>query len=53
MTGWESQVNARSRNPTIEEQALVRIHRIGQKKEVTTVRFFIGDTFEEVYSLIQ
>jgi len=39
------------RNPTIEEQALARIHRIGQKKEVTTVRFFVKDTFEEVSSL--
>jgi hypothetical protein len=41
--------NARSyRNPTIEEQALARIYRIGQPKEVTTVRFFVKDTFEEV-----
>ena len=36
------------RNPTIEEQALARVHRIGQQKEVTTVRFFVKDTFEEV-----
>lgn len=35
------------RNPTIEEQALARIHRIGQTREVTTVRFYIRDTFEE------
>ncbi|KAE8552362.1 hypothetical protein EYB25_006256 [Talaromyces marneffei] len=34
-------------NPTVEEQALARIHRLGQKKEVTTVRFYIKDTFEE------
>ncbi|PSN67187.1 hypothetical protein BS50DRAFT_573926 [Corynespora cassiicola Philippines] len=34
-------------NPTIEEQALARIHRIGQKREVTTVRFYIRDSFEE------
>ncbi|KAK0630872.1 SNF2 family N-terminal domain-containing protein, partial [Bombardia bombarda] len=34
-------------NPTIEEQALARIHRLGQKKEVTTVRFYVKDTFEE------
>jgi SNF2 family DNA or RNA helicase len=34
-------------NPTIEEQALARIHRIGQKKEVTTVRFYVRDSFEE------
>jgi hypothetical protein len=36
------------RNPTLEEQALGRIYRIGQDKEVTTVRFFIRDSFEEV-----
>ncbi|KAJ3535529.1 hypothetical protein NM208_g536 [Fusarium decemcellulare] len=27
-------------NPTLEEQALARIHRIGQTREVTTVRFY-------------
>jgi hypothetical protein len=36
-----------TRNPTIEEQALARIHRIGQRREVTTVRFYIRDSFEE------
>jgi len=36
------------RNPTLEEQALGRIHRIGQDKEVTTIRFCIRDSFEEV-----
>ena len=36
-----------NRNPTLEEQALARIHRLGQKKEVTTVRFYIRDSFEE------
>ena len=34
-------------NPTVEEQALARIHRIGQTREVTTVRFYIRDSFEE------
>jgi SNF2 family DNA or RNA helicase len=34
-------------NPTIEEQALARIHRIGQTRQVTTVRFYIRDSFEE------
>lgn len=34
-------------NPTVEEQALARIHRIGQTLEVTTVRFYIRDSFEE------
>ncbi|KAF0636756.1 hypothetical protein FPSE5266_08807 [Fusarium pseudograminearum] len=33
-------------NPTLEEQALARIHRIGQTREVTTVRFFMRDSFE-------
>ncbi|KAK6335580.1 alpha-1,6-mannosyltransferase, variant 2 [Orbilia brochopaga] len=40
-------------NPTIEEQALARIHRIGQKNEVTTIRFFVRDTFEERVQEIQ
>ena len=39
------------RNPTLEEQALGRIHRIGQDKEVTTIRFCIRDSFEEVMSI--
>ncbi|UKZ74482.1 hypothetical protein TrVFT333_002151 [Trichoderma virens FT-333] len=34
-------------NPTLEEQALARIHRIGQAQEVTTVRFYMRDSFEE------
>ncbi|KAH6619377.1 SNF2 family N-terminal domain-containing protein [Chaetomium sp. MPI-SDFR-AT-0129] len=34
-------------NPTLEEQALARIHRLGQTREVTTVRFYIRDSFEE------
>ncbi|TLS30086.1 hypothetical protein PpBr36_02651 [Pyricularia pennisetigena] len=34
-------------NPTLEDQALARIHRIGQTREVTTIRFFIRDSFEE------
>ncbi|RSL86274.1 hypothetical protein CEP51_002896 [Fusarium floridanum] len=34
-------------NPTLEEQALARIHRIGQTREVTTVRFYVRDSFEQ------
>lgn len=34
-------------NPTLEDQALARIHRMGQKREVTTVRFVVKDSFEE------
>ena len=37
-------------NPMIEEQALDRIHRIGQKKPVTTIRYIVKDSFEEVIS---
>lgn len=37
-------------NPMSEEQALDRIHRLGQKREVTTVRYIIKDSFEEVRS---
>ncbi|KAI1255170.1 hypothetical protein MGN70_003234 [Eutypa lata] len=40
-------------NPTIEEQALARVHRLGQKNEVTTVRFFVRDTFEERVMKVQ
>jgi SNF2 family DNA or RNA helicase len=53
VTDEEGLADAQTRNPTIEEQALARIHRIGQTKEVTTVRFFVRDTFEEAGSLIQ
>ncbi|CAN9254981.1 unnamed protein product [Alternaria alternata] len=34
-------------NPTVEEQALARVHRMGQTKEVTTIRYVMADTFEE------
>jgi hypothetical protein len=37
-----------NRNPTLEEQALARVHRLGQTKSVTTVRFYVRDSFEEV-----
>lgn len=35
-------------NPMVEDQALDRVHRIGQKKEVTTVRYIVKNTLEEV-----
>ncbi|KAK6843899.1 hypothetical protein PG987_004759 [Apiospora arundinis] len=35
------------RNPTLEDQALARVHRLGQTKEVTTIRLYIRDSFEE------
>ncbi|KAF1849354.1 uncharacterized protein K460DRAFT_305410 [Cucurbitaria berberidis CBS 394.84] len=34
-------------NPTVEEQALARVHRMGQTREVTTIRFVMEGTFEE------
>lgn len=37
-----------SRNPTLEDQALARIYRLGQRNEVTTVRFYVRDSFEQV-----
>ncbi|KAH7170202.1 SNF2 family N-terminal domain-containing protein [Dactylonectria macrodidyma] len=40
-------------NPTLEEQALARIYRIGQTKEVTTVRFYVRDSFEQQVMEIQ
>ena len=35
-------------NPMIEDQALDRVYRIGQKKEVTTTRYVVKKTLEEV-----
>jgi len=35
-------------NPMIEEQALCRVHRVGQQRKVTTVRYLIRGSFEEV-----
>jgi SWI/SNF-related matrix-associated actin-dependent regulator of chromatin subfamily A3 len=40
-------------NPTVEEQALARIHRIGQTKEVTTIRFIMRNSFEEHITQVQ
>ncbi|KAF4996323.1 hypothetical protein FGRMN_4574 [Fusarium graminum] len=40
-------------NPTVEEQALARIHRIGQSQEVATVRFFVRDSFEQQVIKVQ
>ena len=34
-------------NPAAEAQAVDRVHRLGQKREVTTVRFIMENSFEE------
>lgn len=34
-------------NPMIEEQALCRVHRVGQLREVTTIRYLVRNSFEE------
>ncbi|KAL7917884.1 SNF2 family N-terminal domain-containing protein [Trichoderma austrokoningii] len=34
-------------NPTLEDQALARIYRLGQRNEVTTIRFYVRDSFEQ------
>ena len=35
-------------NPMIEDQALDRVYRIGQTRRVTTTRYIVKDTLEEV-----
>ncbi|KAH6717695.1 P-loop containing nucleoside triphosphate hydrolase protein [Leptodontidium sp. MPI-SDFR-AT-0119] len=34
-------------NPMVEEQALCRVHRVGQERNVTTIRYLMRDSFEE------
>ncbi|EUC36252.1 hypothetical protein COCCADRAFT_23992 [Bipolaris zeicola 26-R-13] len=34
-------------NPSLEDQALARIHRLGQTRPVTTIRYVMEDSFEE------
>ncbi|KAH8749962.1 SNF2 family N-terminal domain-containing protein [Hyaloscypha finlandica] len=40
-------------NPMIEEQALCRVHRVGQTRNVTTIRYLMRDSFEEQIVNIQ
>jgi hypothetical protein len=41
------------RNPAVEQQAIDRIHRLGQKRPVRAVRLFIRDSVEEKLDKIQ
>ncbi len=34
-------------NPAVEEQAMDRVHRIGQKKPVHIVRYYVNNSVEE------
>ncbi|KAL8515725.1 hypothetical protein ACS0TY_014417 [Phlomoides rotata] len=40
-------------NPAVEEQAIMRIHRIGQKRTVRVRRFIVKDTVEERLQQVQ
>ncbi|PBP21077.1 SNF2 family domain-containing protein [Diplocarpon rosae] len=40
-------------NPAAEAQAIDRVHRLGQKREVTTVRYIMSDSFEEKMLVLQ
>ncbi|KAH6865282.1 P-loop containing nucleoside triphosphate hydrolase protein [Alternaria rosae] len=35
-------------NPSLEDQALARVHRLGQTRPVTAIRYVMEDSFEEV-----
>ncbi|CAN9095116.1 unnamed protein product [Alternaria alternata] len=40
-------------NPSLEDQALARVHRIGQTRPVTAIRYLMEDSFEEQVLKIQ
>ncbi|KAK8709677.1 hypothetical protein V6N13_060687 [Hibiscus sabdariffa] len=40
-------------NPAVEEQAIMRIHRIGQQRTVTVRRFIVKETVEERMQQVQ
>lgn len=35
-------------NPAVEDQALARVHRMGQRRPVVTIRYIMRDSIEEV-----
>jgi SWI/SNF-related matrix-associated actin-dependent regulator of chromatin subfamily A3 len=35
-------------NPMVEEQAAARVHRIGQERDVSIIRYIVKDSIEEV-----
>ena len=35
-------------NPAVEDQALARVHRMGQHRPVVTMRYIVSDSIEEV-----
>lgn len=35
-------------NPAVEDQALARVHRMGQYRPVVTMRYIVPDSIEEV-----
>ena len=35
-------------NPATEEQAMARVHRFGQQREVVTLRYLVSNSIEEV-----
>jgi SWI/SNF-related matrix-associated actin-dependent regulator of chromatin subfamily A3 len=39
-------------NPMAEEQALDRVYRLGQRREVLSIRYIVKDSIEEVGHLI-
>ncbi|KAJ1892376.1 hypothetical protein LPJ66_006384, partial [Kickxella alabastrina] len=40
-------------NPSVEQQAIDRIHRLGQKSPITVTRYFIKDSIEEKIMKLQ
>lgn len=38
-------------NPATEEEAIVRVHRIGQQRQVTAIRYITPHSIEEVSTI--